>query len=62
MQKGQIKDLTTRLAMNAVKINLQHNLPMADSIIFATAITYKCTVWTQDLISRTLQGLIFPQN
>jgi hypothetical protein len=34
MQKGQVKDLTTSLSMNAAKISLQHDLPMADSIIF----------------------------
>jgi len=34
--------------MNAAKISLQHNLPMADSLIFATANFYKCTLWTQD--------------
>ena len=37
MQKGQIKDLTLSIAMNAAKISLQHSLPMADSIILATA-------------------------
>jgi len=48
MQKGQIKDLTISIAMNAAKISLQHNLPMADSLILATANFYKCTLWTQD--------------
>ena len=48
MQKGQVKDLTISIAMNAAKINLQHNLPMADSLILATANFYKCTLWTQD--------------
>jgi toxin FitB len=48
MQKGLLKDLTTRIAMNAAKISLQHKLPMADSLILATANVYKCTLWTQD--------------
>lgn len=48
MQKGHIKDLTVSIAMNAAKISLQHSLPMADSIILATANTFKCTLWTQD--------------
>ena len=48
MQKGTVVDLTTRIAMKAAKLSLQHNLPMADSIILATAQTYKCIIWTQD--------------
>jgi len=48
MQKGKIIDLTIALAMSASKLSIQHNLPMADSIIFATANAYQCTIWTQD--------------
>jgi toxin FitB len=48
MQKGLVKDVTTNIAMNAAKVSLQHNLPMADSLILATANVYKCTLWTQD--------------
>ena len=47
-QKGQVKDLTVSIAMNAAKISLQNSLPMADSLILATANIYKCTLWTQD--------------
>jgi len=48
MQKGQIVDLNAQIAMNASKLSLQYNLPMADSIILATAQAYKCIIWTQD--------------
>lgn len=48
MQKGRIVDLNFHIAMNASKLSLQYNLPMADSIILATARTYKCIIWTQD--------------
>ena len=59
MQKGLVKDLTTSLSMNAAKISLQYNLPMADSIIFATANLYKCTLWTQDSDFENLPGVNF---
>ena len=59
MQKGQVKDLTFSLSMNAAKISLQHNLPMADSIIFATANIYKCSLWTQDSHFENLSGVNF---
>jgi toxin FitB len=48
MQKGQVKNLTVTIAMNAAKMSMQYDLPMADSLIFATAILHKCTLWTQD--------------
>ena len=48
MQKGRIIDLTTTLAMHASRLSLRHQLPMAYSIILATAHAYDCTIWTQD--------------
>jgi predicted nucleic acid-binding protein len=48
MQKGQVKDLTAKISIIAAKISLKNKLPMADSIIFATATLYQCTLWTQD--------------
>jgi predicted nucleic acid-binding protein len=48
MRKGKVVDLTTSLAIAASKLSLAHNLPMADSIILATAKEFGATVWTQD--------------
>ena len=48
MQKGEVIDLTTGIAINASRISLKHGLPMADSIILATAQVYNCVIWTQD--------------
>jgi predicted nucleic acid-binding protein len=48
MQKGKILDLNANLAMDASKLSLKHNLPMADSIILATARAHNCVIWTQD--------------
>lgn len=48
MQKGKVVDLTPALAISASKISLTHNLPMADSIILATAREYEATLWTLD--------------
>lgn len=59
MQKGTVIDLTISIAMNAAKIRLQYNLPMADSIILATAKAYECIVWTQDSDFENLPGVNF---
>ncbi|PKL52128.1 MAG: VapC toxin family PIN domain ribonuclease [Nitrospira bacterium HGW-Nitrospira-1] len=48
MQKGMVVDLNTPLAIAASRLSLEHNLPMADSIILATAQEFKAIVWTQD--------------
>jgi predicted nucleic acid-binding protein len=57
MQKGKIIDLNANLAMAASKLSLQHNLPMADSIILATARAYDCLIWTQDSDFQHIEGV-----
>ena len=48
MQKGTVVDLNARLAIAASKLSLEHNLPMADSIILATAQAFNAIIWTQN--------------
>ena len=48
MRKGTVVDLTSSLAISASKISLENGIPMADSIIIATAKEYEATIWTQD--------------
>ena len=48
MQKGKVVDLDTKRAIAASRLSLEHQLPMADSIILATAQEFKATIWTQD--------------
>jgi predicted nucleic acid-binding protein len=57
MQKGKVVHLTANISMNAAKLSLQHNLPMADSIILATAQAYRCVIWTQDSDFRNIEGV-----
>lgn len=59
MQKGSVKELTTSAAMNASRISLKYNLPMADSIIFSTAQSYGCVIWTQDADFKNLPNVNF---
>ena len=48
MQKGPVVDLNASLAIAASRLSLEHNLPMADSIILATAREFNAILWTQD--------------
>ena len=57
MQKGKVVELTANIALIAAKLSLQHNLPMADSIILATAQKYRCVIWTQDSDFQNLENV-----
>lgn len=48
MQKGTVVDFSASLAIAASKLSLEHDLPMADSIILATAREFAAVIWTQD--------------
>lgn len=57
MQKGKVIDLTPPLAISASKLSLAHNLPMAESIILATAGEYEATLWTLDSDFKNIKGV-----
>lgn len=62
MQKAAVVDLTPTLAMTAAKLSLEHSLPMADSIIIATARLYDAIIWTQDADFKNIPGVkYFPK-
>jgi toxin FitB len=48
MQKGTVVALTAPLAIAASKLSIEHALPMADSLILATAQEFNAILWTQD--------------
>ena len=54
MQQGTVVELEARLALNAARVSMDLKLPMADSVMLATARAYEATLWTQD---EHLEGL-----
>jgi len=48
MQQGMIVELSVSLALSAARISLTDKIPMADSIMLATARAYGATLWSQD--------------
>jgi len=48
MQQGRVIDLDTATALDSARISHDHHLPLADSVILATARRFGATVWTQD--------------
>ncbi len=62
MQRGTVVDLTAPLAIAASKLRLEYNLPMADSIILATAKEFNAILWTQDSDFEKISGVkYFPK-
>lgn len=62
MRRGRVVDLDFTLAANAGKLGVDSKLPLADSIILATARAYGATLWTQDADFDGLAGVrYFPK-
>jgi predicted nucleic acid-binding protein len=59
MQQGRVVDLDTALALAAAVLGVRHGLPLADSVILATARAADAVVWTQDAHFRDLPGVRF---
>lgn len=48
MQQGMVVDLDAALALKAAKLGNGLKLPLADSVIYATAREFNALLWTQD--------------
>lgn len=48
MHQGELVPLDGDLAVSAALLGLKHRLPLADSIVYATAQSRGATLWTQD--------------
>jgi predicted nucleic acid-binding protein len=57
MQQARIIDLDGALALRAAKLGVAHKLPLADSIVYATAQAHGAILWTQDADFRDLSGV-----
>jgi len=57
MQQGKVVDLDRALALSAAKVSLDSKLPLADSVILATARAFNATIWTQDSDFAKVQGV-----
>ena len=57
MQRGHVVPLTPQLATQAAALSHQLSIPMADSIILATAREHDAIVWTQDVDFKPLKDV-----
>ncbi len=61
MQLGIVVDLDITIALNSAEISIDLRLPMADSIILATARAYNAVLWTQDSDFRNIEGVRYAE-
>lgn len=57
MHQGQIVSLTESIALKAAKVGSELKLPLADSVILATAQIYGALVWTQDAHFKDIEDI-----
>ena len=57
MLQGKVVPLDESLAVDAAYFGVEYKLPLADSIIYATAHRYEAMVWTQDADFRDLANV-----
>ena len=59
MNRTKVVDLTESTALFAADLSLKHSLPMADAIVYATALEADCKVITGDAHFRELDRVVF---
>lgn len=57
MIQGTVVDLDLDLALGAAKLSIELKLPMADSVMLATAQRHGAILWTQDAHFDAIQGV-----
>ena len=57
MRHGRVVDLGANLAISAAELSTESGLPMADSIILATARAEDATLWSQDADFEGMEGV-----
>ena len=59
MRQGASVDRTPEIALQAARVGVTYKLPLADSVVFATAQTCSATLWTQDADFEGIDGVKF---
>ena len=48
VRSGIFIEVSTAITATAIEVSITHKLATADSLIYATALEYDATLWTQD--------------
>ncbi len=61
MQQGRLIELSSPIALFAARLSLGSKIPMADSIVAATASLFEAVIWTQDEDFKNLKNVKYVQ-
>jgi len=59
MEQGKVVPLDRELSVDAAYFGVKHGLPLADSIVYATAQKFNAILWTQDTDFKDLKNVKF---
>jgi len=59
MEQGKVVPLDRELSVDAAYLGVKHGLPLADSIVYATAQKFNAVLWTQDTDFKDLKNVKF---
>jgi predicted nucleic acid-binding protein len=57
MEQGHVVGLDASIAMTAARLGVELGLPLADSVVLASAQAQNAQIWTQDADFRTIPGI-----
>jgi len=57
MSQGRVVDLDAALSIAAARLSVAEKLPLADSVMLATARAFGATLWSQDADFKGLAGV-----
>ncbi len=59
MNRTTIIPLTESIALLAAEVSLKHSLPMADAVVYSTALEQNCKVVTSDAHFKDLERVVY---
>ena len=59
MNRAAVIPLTESIALLAAEVSLKHSLPMADAVVYATALEQNCKVVTSDAHFKNLERVVY---
>lgn len=57
MMEGRVVELDASMALMSARTGVETGLPLADSVILATARAHEATLWTQDSDFEGMEGV-----
>ena len=59
VNRTSVVDLTESIALFAADLSIKHSLPMADAIVYATALEHNCRLVTSNTHFKKLDKVVF---